>query len=210
MITVALAKGRLAQKAYELFKKVGIDVDLDFDSRKLIFQDDKKEYSFLLVKPSDVCTYVELGTADIGIVGEDCIMEEDKDIYKVLKLGFGKCSVCIAGKVGTAVTPYMKVATKYPNISKAYFNEIGVPVNLIKLHGSVELAPVTGLSDVIVDIVETGGTLKENGLEVIETINSCSASLIVNKSSMKIKKASIVNIINSLKEQVENEDNKIQ
>lgn len=202
MLTIALSKGRLAKDADKLFKKAGIETCIDFESRKLIFEDKTGNYKFLLVKPSDVCTYVELGAADIGVVGEDTILEEDKDLYKVLNLGFGKCALAIAGKADTEFKPYMNVATKYPHVAKKYFKSVGISANMIKLNGSVELAPIAGLSDVIVDIVETGSTLKENGLVVLREIKNCSAQLIVNKGSYKIKRDNILEVINKLKEQV--------
>lgn len=206
-ITVALGKGRLAKKAAELFDKMGIDASSvnDKDSRKLIFTDEKNKIRFFLAKVPDVPTYVEYGVADIGIVGKDTILEENRNIYEVLDLGFGKCSMCICGKpeakalIGGAEA--IRVASKYPNIAKSYFkNELHQNCEIIKLNGSIELAPILSLTDVIVDIVETGTTLKENGLVILDKICDLTARVIVNPVMLQMENERIGKIINGLKE----------
>ncbi|MEE3480628.1 MAG: ATP phosphoribosyltransferase [Lachnospiraceae bacterium] len=205
-ITVALGKGRLAKKAMEAFDNIGIPCDemKDPDTRKLIFENEEKGYRFFLSKGPDVPTYVEYGAADIGIVGEDTILEEARNIYEVLDLGFGKCRMCIAGPAGheglMAENSRIRVATKYPRIAKNYFyNEKNRTVEIIKLNGSIELAPIVGLSDVICDIVETGSTLKENGLTVYDTVCPLSARMVVNPVSMKMKGEKIERLIEAWK-----------
>lgn len=205
-LTVALGKGRLARRAADIFGKIGIDAGgiNDKDSRKLIFTDEKNKMRFFLAKVPDVPTYVEYGVADIGIVGKDTILEENRNIYEVLDLGFGKCSMCVCGKPEAASilrTPQMiRVATKYPNIAKSYFHdEIGQSAELIKLNGSIELAPILSLTDVIVDIVETGSTLKENGLVVIEKICDLSARVVVNPVMMQMEYDRVQKLIRGLK-----------
>ncbi len=209
-ITVALGKGRLAQKAMELFEKIGIFVPemKDKDSRKLIFVNEEKKMRFFLAKGPDVPTYVEHGAADIGIVGEDTILEEERSIYEVLDLGFGACRMCVCGPPEAA--DYLKqhelirVATKYPHIAKNYFNDRkDQTVEIIKLNGSIELAPIVGLSEVIVDIVETGSTLRENGLTVLEEIVPLSARVVVNQVSMKMENERITALIKDLKNVIE-------
>ena len=176
-ITFALAKGRLAKKALELFEKIGITCEemKDPDSRKLIFVNEELGFKFFLAKATDVPTYVEYGAADIGIVGKDTILEEGRALYEVYDLGIGKCRMCVCGpKSAEELLKHhelIRVATKYPNIAKDYFyNKKHQTVEIIKLNGSIELAPIVGLSEVIVDIVETGATLRENGLEVLEEV----------------------------------------
>ncbi|WP_239056037.1 ATP phosphoribosyltransferase [Fusobacterium sp. IOR10] len=196
-ITIALAKGRLGKQAYKILKKIGLGDSIDLDSRKLIFKDEKNKIDYIYVKPSDVVTYVEKGVADLGIVGKDVILENDTDIYEILDLGFGKCKFSIASIKGQNIykkDDTLKVATKYPEISKKYFKEKQQKIEIIKLNGSVELAPLVKLSDVIVDLVETGDTLKANGLEVIEDMFNISARLICNRISYRFQYDRIQNI----------------
>ncbi len=207
-ITFALAKGRLGDKILELINKAHLtDVSFDQDTRKLVIYSDDERYAFFLSKPSDVPTFVDYGIADIGVVGKDTILEEHRDITEVLDLGFGKCRMCVAGPKENEDILHsgktIRVATKYPNIAKEYFNKTNRECEIIKLNGSVELGPVVGLSDVIVDIVESGKTLKENGLDVLETIENLSARLIVNNASLKVKYEEIGKIIDSLKNLLE-------
>ncbi len=206
-ITVALAKGRLAKKSMELFAKMGIDCEEmnDPGTRKLIFTNEEKKMRFFLAKANDVPTYVEYGAADIGIVGKDTIMEEGRSLYEVIDLGFGKCRMCVCGPKSAGQLlknrEQIRVATKYPNIAKTYFNnKKHQTVELIKLNGSIELAPIVGLSEVIVDIVETGSTLRENGLDVLEEICPLSARMVVNRVSMKMENERISRIIREMKE----------
>ena len=205
-LTFALGKGRLAKKTLELFEKIGITCDeiRDPDTRKLIFVNEELGLRFFLAKGPDVPTYVEYGAADIGIVGKDTILEESRNIYEVLDLGFGKCKMCICGPESAAELlqhhEQIRVATKYPRIAKDYFyNRKHQTVEIIKLNGSVELAPIVGLSEVIVDIVETGTTLKENGLCVLEEVCDLSARIVVNQVSMKMENKRISEIIDKLK-----------
>lgn len=208
-ITVALAKGRLAEKAMEMFEKIGISCEemKDKTSRKLIFSNEKLGIRFFLSKTSDVPTYVEYGVADIGIVGRDTILEEGRQLYEVLDLKMGKCKMCVCGPAAAAELlkhhEQIRVATKYPNIAKDYFyNKKHQTVEIIKLNGSIELAPIVGLSEVIVDIVETGTTLRENGLEVLEEICDLSAKMVVNRVSMKRENKRISQIIKDISEKV--------
>lgn len=192
ILNIALAKGRLAQKTMELLATCGLDLScVDTKSRKLIFTDDKNKLSVILVKPSDVPTYVERGVADIGVVGKDTLMESSAELYEMLDLGFARCKLCVAApktKVANAITSVnLRVATKYPSTAKAYYLAKGINIDIIKLNGSVELGPLVGLSDVIVDIVESGKTLVENGLMVTDDICDISARLVVNKVSLKTK-----------------------
>ena len=210
-LTFALGKGRLAKKTLELFEKIGITCDeiRDPDTRKLIFVNEELGLRFFLAKGPDVPTYVEYGAADIGIVGKDTILEESRNIYEVLDLGFGKCKMCICGPESAAELlqhhEQIRVATKYPRIAKDYFyNKKHQTVEIIKLNGSVELAPIVGLSEVIVDIVETGTTLKENGLGVLEEVCPLSARMVVNQVSMKMEDERIRKIIADLKEVINN------
>ncbi len=206
-IMIALAKGRLAKKAMGLLNEIGITCEEmeDKTSRKLIFANKELGLKFFLAKASDVPTYVEYGAADIGIVGRDTILEEGRKMYEVLDLRMGKCKMCVAGpkeaKDKLLHGELIRVATKYPNIAKDYFyNKKHQTVEIIKLNGSVELAPIVGLSEVIVDIVETGETLKENGLVVLEEICPLSARMVVNQVSMKMEHKRITKIMNDLKE----------
>jgi len=206
-ITMALAKGRLAMKTLEVFEKIGITCEemKDKDSRKLIFVNEELKLKFFLAKATDVPTYIEYGAADIGVVGKDTILEEGRKMYEVVDLGLGKCRMCVAGPASAKELlqhgALIRVATKYPNIAKDYFyNKKHQTVEIIKLNGSIELAPIVGLSEVIVDIVETGSTLRENGLEVLEEICSLSARMVVNEVSMKMEHERITKIIKDLKE----------
>lgn len=207
-LNIALSKGRLAELSIELFEKAGIDCSvLKDDSRKLILTDEINKIRFFLVKPSDVPTYVDYGAADIGIVGRDTILEEGRDLYEVLDLGFGKCRMCVAGPVELKgkldSIPNKRVATKYPRIAKEYFEHKKLEsIEVINLNGSVELAPLVGLAEVIVDIVESGRTLKENGLDVLETIAHISARMVVNRVSMKMESERIGTLINNIKKQL--------
>ncbi len=208
-LTFALCKGRLASQTLELLEKLDITCEemKDKDSRKLIFVNEELGLKFFLSKGPDVPTYVEYGVADIGVVGKDVIMEENRRVYEVLDLGFGKCRMCVCGPrtAGKLLQHHerIRVATKYPLIAKEYFyDKKHQTVDIIKLNGSVELGPIVGLSDVIVDIVETGGTLKENGLEVLEEICPLSARMIVNPVSMKMEYEKINRLIHEIKELV--------
>jgi ATP phosphoribosyltransferase len=205
-LTFALAKGRLADKTLSLMEEIGITCEemKDKNTRKLIFVNEELKLKFFLSKGPDVPTYVEYGAADIGVVGKDTLMEEGRRAYEVLDLGFGKCRMCVCGpeksKVLLQTKERIRVATKYPVVAKDYFyNEKHQTVDIIKLNGSVELGPIVGLSDVIVDIVETGSTLKENGLQVLEEICPLSARMIVNQVSMQMEGKRINDIINKMK-----------
>lgn len=204
MITIALSKGRLEKEALKLFAKIGINCsEYKDDSRKLIFLADNGKCRFIIVKPSDVPTYVEYGVADAGIVGKDTLLEEGKELYELLDLKFGKCKLAVAGSEDKKKKPITntstKVATKYPNIAKDFFAKKGELVEIIKLNGSVELGPIIGLSDVIVDIVESGRTLKENGLMVLEYICPVTARLVVNQVSLKTKREAFKFLLENLK-----------
>ncbi|MCM1038942.1 MAG: ATP phosphoribosyltransferase [Ruminococcus sp.] len=208
-LTFALAKGRLANKTMELLADIGITCEemSDKNSRKLIFVNEEKKLRFFLAKGPDVPTYVEYGAADIGVVGKDTIMEENRHVYEVLDLGYGKCRMCVCGPAGAKELlkhhEMIRVASKYPNIAKDYFyNKKHQTVDIIKLNGSVELGPIVGLSDVIVDIVETGSTLRENGLEVLEEICPLSARMIVNQVSMQMEPERIKKLITQLRQNI--------
>ena len=204
-ITFALAKGRLAKKAMALREQLDITCEeMKGDSRKLIFVNEELKVKFFLAKAPDVPTYVEYGAADIGIVGKDTLMEENRNLYEMLDLKFGKCCFAVAGpeeaREKLSKCNDLRVATKYPVISKDYFyKKKHQTIEIVKLNGSVELAPIVGLSDVIVDIVETGSTLKANGLVVLEEICPVSARVVVNRVSMKLKHKRITEIIQGLK-----------
>lgn len=205
-INIAIAKGRLGDKGYELLKEIGLSCkEFEEESRKLILTSEKNRVRYVLVKAVDVPIYVERGAVDIGLVGKDTIMEEDREVYEIADLEFGKCKFSVAGPKNYDIDPTKKirVATKYTNVAKKYFMNTGRQVELIKLNGSVELAPLIGLSDVIVDIVETGRTLKENGLEVIEDIADISARLIANKASFKFKNERIKEIMDNINKIIE-------
>ena len=206
-LTVALAKGRLADKAMDLFERAGISCEemKDKSSRKLIFTNEELKIRFFLAKANDVPTYVEYGAADIGIAGKDTILEERRKLYEVIDLGMGRCRMCVCGPESARERlkhhELIRVATKYPNIAKDYFyNKKHQTVEIIKLNGSIELAPIVGLSEVIVDIVETGSTLKENGLVVLEEVCPLSARMVVNQVSMKRENARITSLIQTFKQ----------
>lgn len=207
MITFALSKGRLADKIFMLLKKLEIcDIMLDTEDRRLVIESKDGKYRFFLAKPSDVPTFVEYGVADLGVVGKDTILEENRDITEILDLGFGKCRMCVCAKEGDTSfenATELRVATKYPNIAKRYFESVHRNTNIVKLNGSVELGPITGLSDVIVDIVESGRTLKENGLRPVKEIHSLSARLVVNNASLKTKYEDISSIVEGLRSLIE-------
>lgn len=205
-LTFALAKGRLAKQTLEIFEKIGITCEemKDKDTRKLIFVNEELKLKFFLAKAGDVPTYVEYGAADIGVVGKDTILEEGRNLLEVIDLNLGKCRMCVCGPKSAENLlkshEMIRVASKYPNIAKDYFyNKKHQTVEIIKLNGSVELAPIVGLSEVIVDIVETGATLRENGLDVLEEICPLSARMVVNQVSMKMENERIMKLINDLK-----------
>lgn len=205
-LTFALTKGRLASSTIEMLEKIGITCEemKDKDSRKLIFVNEELKLKFFLAKGPDVPTYVEYGVADIGVVGRDTIIEEGRKVHEVLDLGFGKCRMCVCGHENAAELmkhhELIRVATKYPKIAKDYFyNKRHQTVEIIKMNGSIELAPIVGLSEVIVDIVETGSTLKENGLVVLEEVCPLSARMIVNPVSMRMENERIKKLITDLR-----------
>ena len=216
-LTFALGKGRLAKKTLELFEQIGITCEemKDKDTRKLIFVNEELKLRFFLAKGPDVPTYVEYGAADIGIVGRDTILQEARNIYEVLDLGFGKCRMCVCGPESARDLlqhhEQIRVATKYPKIAKDYFyNKKHQTVEIIKLNGSIELAPIVGLSEVICDIVETGSTLRENGLTVLEEVCPLSARMVVNQVSMKMENERITKLISDLKNVINTERNAVQ
>ncbi|HMG34434.1 MAG TPA: ATP phosphoribosyltransferase [Blastocatellia bacterium] len=204
-LTIAIAKGRLQEDSFELFKQVGINVSAEvLASRKLFIEDEDGQFGFIFVKPADVPVYVEHGVADAGICGSDVLMESAADVHQPLDLGFGRCTLVVAGKSDLVARRYdplatARVATKYPRITAEYFQQRGVPVELIVLSGSVELAPVLGLSEHIVDLVQTGQTLRENGLVVIDKIAEISARLIVNRASYHLKRQDVSSLIERLR-----------
>lgn len=209
-LTFALTKGRLASKTLTLLESIGITCEemKDRETRKLIFVNEELKLKFFLAKGPDVPTYVEYGAADIGVVGKDTLLEEGRRVYEVLDLGFGKCRMCVCGPASARELlkhhEMIRVCSKYPNIAKEYFyNKKHQTVDIIKLNGSVELGPIVSLGDVIVDIVETGSTLKENGLEVLEEICPLSARMIVNQVSMQMESERIKKLINDLRDRLE-------
>ncbi len=209
MINVALPKGRLGEKVYKMFALCGYDCPSILENnRKLIFENEEKGVRYFWVKPSDVSIYVERGAADIGVCGKDILLEYEPNVYELLDLNIGKCRMAVAGKKDyfDDNTKTLKVGTKFVNIAKKYYQGKCRDIDIIKLNGSIEIAPILGLSDVIVDIVETGTTLKENDLEVKEEIVPISARLIANKSSFKFKTEEIEKISSFLAEQVKNND----
>ena len=205
MINIALPKGRLGDKVYDKFVAAGYECEaMKEKNRKLIFEENEKGVRYFWVKPSDVSIYVERGAADMGVAGKDILLENEPDIYELLDLDIGKCRMAVA-----SVRDFedngkrtLKVATKFTNVAQKYYTKKGRDIDIIKLNGSIELAPILGLSDVIVDLVETGTTLKENNLEVVETVVPISARLIVNKASFKFKNKEIEKIVSRMKEQV--------
>lgn len=209
MLTIALSKGRLAEQAVELLERAGYDCSAAKEkTRRLILEDPKNGLRFIMAKPADVPTYVEYGAADIGVVGKDTLLEEGRSLYEVLNLGFGACRMCVCGPVSLAgrldSIPNKRVGTKYPRIARDYFEiKKRESVEIIKLNGSVELAPLIGLAEVIVDIVESGRTLRENGLDVLETIADISARMVVNRVSMKMKADRINPLIQAVRQQLE-------
>lgn len=206
MLTVALPKGRLAKHAARLFSACGVDASAILGtSRKLVFEDPASSVRFLLVKPGDVPVYVHRGTADIGVAGKDTLLEAGLPLYEMLDLDCGQCRMCVAAVPEGLPRPEgqpLRVATKYPRIAQMYYDGRGEEIEVIKLHGSIELAPVVGLSDVIVDIVESGATLRENGLQVMGEIMDISARLVVNRVSLKAKRGQISPLIEKLREAV--------
>ena len=207
MINVALPKGRLGEKVYAMFENAGYECpSIKENSRKLIFENQEKEIRFFWVKPSDVAIYVERGAADIGVAGKDILLEYSPDVYELLDLNIGKCRMAVATKRGfhDDNQKTLKVATKFVNIAKEFYSKKCRDIDIIKLNGSIELAPILSLSDVIVDIVETGTTLKENNLDVIDTILPISARLISNKSGYKFKNETIEEIVRGIAVQVSN------
>ncbi|MBO5068658.1 MAG: ATP phosphoribosyltransferase [Clostridia bacterium] len=206
MLNVALPKGRLGEKVYGMFEKAGFECpSIKENNRKLIFENEKVGVRYFWVKPSDVAIYVERGAADIGVAGKDILLEYRPDVYELLDLDIGKCHMAVAAKSDFTDdrTKTLTVATKFANIAKEYYSSLGRDIDIIHLNGSIELAPILGLSDVIVDIVETGATLKENKLEVVEKIVPISARLIANKANFKFKSQVIENIVKELKRQTE-------
>ena len=210
-LTFALAKGRLADKTLALFEQIGITCEemKDKTSRKLIFTNEELGFRFFLAKAGDVPTYVEYGAADIGVVGKDTLLEEGRKLYEVLDLKMGQCRMCVCGPESARAYlnnhEQIRVATKYPNIAKDYFyNKKHQTVEIIKLGGSIELAPIVGLSEVIVDIVETGSTLRENGLSVLEEVCPLSARMVVNQVSMKMEHERITRLIQQLRPLIQN------
>ncbi len=200
-LTFALPKGRLGDSAVKQFEMIGMASSIEKDSRKLIFIDEERKLRFMFVKPVDVITYVENGVADIGVIGKDSIIEEEADVYELLDLGFGQCKFSIAGYPGNALhqrDTVLRIATKYPKVTSNYFQKRNQPIEIIKLNGSVELAPLVGLSDVIVDIVETGSTLKANGLVILEDMFEISAKLIANRVSYRFKYDRIKTLVDQL------------
>lgn len=208
VINVALPKGRLGEKVYDMFDRAGYSCpSIKEDSRKLIFRSEDSGVRYFWVKPSDVAIYVERGAADIGVAGRDIVLEHEPDVYELLDLETGSCRMCVAGKKDFRDNPgkTLRVATKFVNIAAKYYGGQSRDIDIIKLSGSIELAPILGLSDVIVDIVETGTTLKENDLAVLDTIVDISARLISNKVSFKFKNKSVEKMVNSLREIVQGE-----
>lgn len=206
MLNVALPKGRLGEKVYKIFEQAGFPCPSILEnSRKLIFENKDAGVRYFWAKPSDVAIYVERGAADIGVAGKDILLEYEPEIYELLDLNMGKCRMCVAARKDFKddLNYTLKVATKFSNIARNYYASVGRDIDIIHLNGSIEIAPILGLSDVIVDIVETGTTLKENDLEVIETIVPISARLIANKSSFKFKQSQIEKIVREMSAQTE-------
>ncbi len=209
MLNIALPKGRLGEKVYAMFEAAGYECpSIKENNRKLIFENPQKQVRYFWVKPSDVAIYVERGAADLGIAGKDILLEYEPNVYELLDLNLGKCRMAVAAPADfhDDGERTLRVATKFTNIAASYYASIGREIDIIKLNGSIEIAPILGLSNVIVDIVETGTTLKENNLVVLETILPISARLISNKSSFQFQSGQIEEILHSLKEQVEHHD----
>ncbi len=210
-LTFALGKGRLANKTMELLAQIGVTCEemKDKDSRKLIFVNEELKLKFFLSKGPDVPTYVEYGAADIGVVGKDTLLESNDQYYEVMDLGIGKCRFILASLPENNVLKkqgHIKIGTKYPTVTKRYFKQKGLDVEIIKIDGSVELTPILGLCDAIVDIMETGTTLKENGLIVFDTVCEISARVIVNKASFRLKRNEIQELLNDLKNAIKETD----
>lgn len=204
MITVALSKGKLLGPTLDLFKRAGYVTDkLSPESRRLVFTCPGQDLTLLIVRPSDIPTYVEYGAADAGVVGKDVLLEQDRDVYEPLDLRVGSCRISVAALKGQELrdrlSAKVRVATKYPNITERYFNRKGVPVEIIKLYGSIELAPLVGLAERIVDLVSSGKTLKAHSLVEVEVIAQSTARLIVNRASLKMKHSSLTDLIVRLK-----------
>lgn len=209
MLNVALPKGRLGERVYAMFEKAGFECPaIKENNRKLIFENEERGVRYFWVKPSDVAIYVERGAADIGVAGKDILLEYQPDIYELLDLNTGICRMAVAAPKGFRYDPRrtLKVATKFSNIAQTYYAAQGRDIDIIHLNGSIEIAPILGLSDVIVDIVETGTTLKENNLEVIETVVPISARLIANKASYKFKNNQIIQLATDLALQLQTEE----
>lgn len=210
MLNIALPKGRLGERVYTMFEKAGFECpQIKETNRKLIFENEENQVRYFWVKPSDVSIYVERGAADIGVCGKDILLEYEPDIYELLDMNTGKCRMAVAAKKDfyDDRQSTLRVATKFANIARNHYNSKGRDIDIIHLNGSIEIAPILGLSDVIVDIVETGTTLKENNLEVIETIVPISARLIANKSGFKFKSAQIEKIVEEIAFQLRREQN---
>jgi len=204
MLTIALSKGKLIESALDLFRQAGYEISgLSGESRRLVFVCPEVGITFLIVRPSDVPTYVEYGGADAGIVGKDVLMEQETDVYEPLDLGFGACRISVAALTGEGLrdrlSSKIRVATKYPKITERFFNQRGIPVEIIKLYGSIELAPVVGLADRIVDLVETGSTLKAHDLVEVEVIAQSTARFIVNRASLRLKHEPLMELIRKLR-----------
>ena len=205
MLNIALPKGRLGEKVYNMFEAAGLECpSIRENNRKLIFENEEKQVRYFWVKPSDVAIYVERGAADIGVAGKDILLEYNPDVYELLDLNLGKCRMAVAAPAAFRddENRTLKVATKFTNIAAGYYAGLGRQIDIIKLNGSIELAPILGLSDVIVDIVETGTTLKENDLEVVQTVLPISARLIANKASFQFKSAQIEDLVSKVRNQV--------
>lgn len=205
MLNIALPKGRLGDQVYELLASIGYDCKSIYDeNRKLVFENPEKGVRYLLVKPSDVAIYVEHHAADVGIVGKDILLESNPDVYELLDLKLGKCRMCVAAKNDYMEEPdkTLRVATKYVNVAKKHYQELNRDIEIIKLNGSIELAPILGLSDVIVDIVESGNTIRENNLKIVEEFKNISARFIANKTSFKFQNDIIGDMIEKLEKVV--------
>lgn len=206
-LTLALPKGRLLRPALDMFRRMGLD-GVDADSRKLIFSDERHGVRFLVLKPADVPTYVVYGAADLGIVGKDILMEQEPDVYEPLDLGFGSCRLVVAEPMtlwerdDPAKWSWVRVATKYPTLTERYFSERGIQVEMVRLDGSIELAPLVGLADRIVDLVQSGETLRANGLVEVAEIMRSTARLIVNRASLKTQYAPVSRLVDEMKKQV--------
>lgn len=213
-ITIALPKGKLFAKSVDLLAKVGFSADnVVEDSRKLVITNEETKVRFIIVKTVDLPVYVEYGAADIGIIGKDVLLEEERDVYELLDMKYGKCRLMLAvpeAKQRPNLTDYahLRVATKYPNSARSYFNKLGIQMEIVKLNGSIELAPIVGLSEMIVDIVETGTTLRENKLKEIDVVHPATARLIANKVSFKLKFARINKLVQDLKILLDEENDK--